>query len=44
MELNTFKQYKTDNDTKLVRAMEIKEAARRIRIHNKIHLPLNQMP
>lgn len=37
MELNTFKQYKTDNSTKLVRTMEIKAAARLIRIHNKIH-------
>lgn len=36
MELNIFKQYKTNN-TELIRAMEIKEAARRIRIHNKVH-------
>jgi len=34
MELGNFKH---DDNSTLVRAMDIKEAARRIRIHNKIH-------
>lgn len=37
MKLNIFKHYKIDDSSKLVRTMELKEAARRIRIHNKIH-------
>lgn len=37
MELNIFQQYKIDNSTELVSAMELKEAARCIRIHNKVH-------
>lgn len=35
MKLNIFKQRKIDSNTKLVRAMELKEAARLIRIHYK---------
>lgn len=35
MILNIFHQRKIDNDTKLVRTMEFKEAARLIRIHYK---------
>lgn len=35
MEPNIFKQYKIDNSIELIRAMEIKEAARLIRIHYK---------
>lgn len=37
MKLDILKQYKTDDSTELVRTMELKEVARRIRIHNKIH-------
>lgn len=35
MELNIFHQRKIDNSTKLIRTMELEEAARRIRIHYK---------
>lgn len=35
MKLNIFHRRKIDNNTKLVRAMELKEAARLIRIHYK---------
>ena len=37
MKLNIFKHYKIDDNSELIRAMELKEAARCIRIHNKIH-------
>ena len=37
MKLNTFKHYKIDDGSNLVRTMELKEAARRIREHNRIH-------